>query len=277
MATRLNPKLSIVILNWNSQDDLVSCLDKIERNTKLKEKELIVVDNGSRDGSVEILERNYPHVRLIKNLNNRGVGPARNQGIKIANGRYILVLDVDTLVGPGAIDVLIREMDRRPEVGLSGAKLVSPDRELQYTCREFPTVLSKFLFRRLPARLSRRLLRREEYRDWDHLNLAYVGYVIGACQLIRKQVVERIGMYDDRIFYGPEDMDYCLRLWRAGWKVMYDPKAQIVHHEHRITKKGFLKQLKNPVFWAHLRGLLIYFGKHRYLFRRPGPFFKVLD
>ncbi|GMR19259.1 MAG: hypothetical protein BMS9Abin34_391 [Patescibacteria group bacterium] len=272
----MSPKLSIVILNWNSKRDLESCLSSIYKNTSLKGREIIIVDNGSTDRSTDYIEEEYPEIILIKNTENKGVGPARNQGLRIAKGEYILVLDVDTEVRPRAIDILVEEMDKHSEVGLSGAQLVYPDGSLQYSCREFPTVLGKFIFRRLPEKLARRFLSKEEYRNWDHQSPAYVGYVIGACQLIRKVCLDRVGFYDDRIFYGPEDMDYCLRLWKAGWRVLYNPRAEIIHKEARITKSGVLIQMKNPVFWRHLEGLAVYFLKHRYLLRRPGPFFALV-
>lgn len=262
------PKLSIIILNWNSKIDLEKCLASICENTALKEREIIVVDNCSRDGSVEFIKENYHDIVLIENKENRGVGPARNQGMKIAKGEFILILDVDTEIKPCAIDNLVKTMERNAVVGLSGAKLIYPDGKLQYSCREFPSVLSKFIFRRLPFKFFSEFLRKEEYRDWDHKSLKYVGYVIGACQLIRRKAMKDIGFYDDRIFYGPEDMDYCLRMWQKGWKVLYDPGAVIMHRETRITK-GFLSQIKNIIFWRHIEGLIIYFLKHRYLFNPP--------
>jgi len=264
----MNPKLSIIILNWNSKNDLDKCMASICKNTKLKEKEIIVIDNYSDDSSVEFIKNNYPNVVLIKNKKNRGVGPARNQGMKIAKGEFILILDVDTEVKFHAIDNLIKMMENNPRIGLSGAKLIYPDGKLQYSCREFPNILSKFIFRRLPIKLFSEFLRKEEYRDWDHNSPKYVGYVIGACQLIRKKAMESVGLYDERIFYGPEDVDYCLRMWQKGWMVLYDPSAVIIHKEARITN-GFLSQIKNYIFWKHIEGLIIYFLKHKYLFNPP--------
>jgi len=263
-------KLSIIILNWNSKEDLKKCLISIYKNTLLKEKEIIVVDNGSRDGSVEFIEKSYPEIVLIRNEKNRGVGPARNQGMKISKGEYIMVLDVDTEIQPKAIDNLIEAMEKYPQVGLCGPKLIFPSGRIQYSCRKFPNILSKFVFRRLPERLSSIFLLKEEYRKWDHSSPRCVGYVIGACQLIRRKAMNQVGFYDERIFYGPEDIDYCLRMWKAGWKVLYYPRAEIIHKESRITK-GIFSQLKNPIFWEHIKGLLVYFRKHRYFLKRPTP------
>jgi GT2 family glycosyltransferase len=156
-------------------------------------------------------------------------------------------------------------MESDQYVGLSGAKLIDPEGNLQYTCRYFPTLWSK-LGRQIPAILQDHLLKDDELRDWDHINRRYVGYVIGACQMIRREAMEEIGLYDDNIFYGPEDVDYCLRMWKAGWRVLYSPAAVIVHMERRITKKH---PWRNRLFWVHLKGLVRYFWQHKYLFRAP--------
>jgi len=268
-----NIKVSIAILNWNSGSDLNTCLSSIVDNTRINNKEIIVVDNGSTDGSADRMKKDYPDATLIKSGKNLGVSVSRNKAFAIAQGEYILALDVDTELKPGAIDILVRDMDKNPEVGLIGAKLIHPDGSLQYSCREFPTIFSKFVFRRFRG-LRERFLRKEEYLDWGHDNPAYVGYVIGACQLIRREAMEEVGFLDERVFYGPEDVDYCLRMWKAGWRVLYDPEAVVIHRMSRITYGHFFsRQILNPIFWKHVRALVVYFAKHRYLFQRPGPFF----
>ncbi len=264
-------KISIVILTWNSQDLLRNCLNSVySGKTDGESYEIIIVDNGSVDNTQEMLKRQFDQVKIITNKVNMGISIARNQAMKVATGEKILVLDVDTEVTPGAIASLACQMDQCPDVGIVGAKLTDASDTLQYTARMFPTILSKLLLRRLPARISARFLAREEYRDWDHSSLRYVGYVIGACQMIRREAMEDVGGYDERIFYGPEDVDYCLRMWLKGWKVLYNPEAKIYHMESRITK-GMLSQIRNPIFWKHLKGLIVYFTKHRYLFSRPTP------
>jgi len=257
-------KLSVVLLTWNSRNFIPGCLDSLLSQVP-NETEFIVIDNGSVDGSTGLIQRQYPGVILVENAENRGVGPARNQGLRIAKGEYILVLDIDTVMQPGAIQALIQGMEDDPRVGLSGAKLISPNGQLQYTCRNFPTLWSK-IFRQLSTQIQERLLEEEELRSWNHSTRRYVGYVIGACQMIRRQAMEQVGIYDERIFYGPEDVDYCLRMWKAGWRVLYNPDAVTVHLERRITRK---RPWRNRLFWIHLKGLIWYFWKHRYLFRSP--------
>ncbi|MCL4302425.1 MAG: glycosyltransferase family 2 protein [Anaerolineae bacterium] len=256
-------KLSIVLLTWNAAQHIRPCLDSLLPQVPEK-TEFIIIDNGSTDDSRQIIQRHYPEMTLIVNEENRGVGPARNQGLRLAKGQYILVLDIDTVAQPGAIAHLLQGMEDDRRVGLTAAKLVSPQGELQYTCRNFPTVWSK-LFRQIPS-LQDRLLQAEELRLWDHTTRQFVGYVIGACQMIRRQAMEQVGFYDEHIFYGPEDVDYCLRMWRGGWRVLYNPDAVIWHLERRVTRK---KIWRNYLFWVHLKGLVWYFWRHKYLFRAP--------
>lgn len=257
-------KLSVVLLTWNSAEYVPGCLESLLPQLP-DDSEIIVIDNGSTDATKSLIRDQYGYVSLIENKENRGVGPARNQGLRIAAGDYILVLDIDTVAKPNAITSLCEGMDRYPQIGLSGARLVDIDGKLQYTCRMFPTIFSKLL-RQMPEEWQNRLLRKEELRDWPHTTERYVGYVIGACQLIRKSAMDEIGVYDPRIFYGPEDVDYCLRLWKAGWRVHYNPNAEFTHIERRITRR---RPWQNPIFWKHVSGLVWYFWKHRYLFRPP--------
>ncbi len=260
-------KLSVIILNWNSCQHLARCVASL-RQQEMPAHELIVVDNGSQDGSVALLRRwlARAEARVIFNGRNRGVGPARNQALALARGEYVLNLDVDTEVQPGAVAELVRLMDSDPSIGLCAAQLRGAGGELQYTCRAFPTLLSK-LCRQLPLRLHRRLLRRAEMFDWDHRGTRAVDCVIGACHMLRRAALNEVGLYDARIFYGPEDVDLCLRMWQRGWRVVYHGSAVIIHHERRITR-GW-RRIFSPLTWEHLRGLAYYFQRHGYLFRAP--------
>ena len=254
-------KVSVVILAWNSASTIEACLDSLPAGLTVSH-EVIVVDNGSRDQTVSLLRGRFPHVRIIANRKNLGVAPARNQGIRSAQGEYILILDDDTIVHPGALDQLVRLLDSRPEVGLCGPKLVDVEGQLCLSCRLFPTLLDK-LGRRFPSTLTRRAARRAELADWAHDTLRPVDYMIGACQLIRRRALDEVGLLDERIFYGPEDVDLCLRMHQAGWQVVYQPAAVVTHAEQRIARSAFSR-----LGWKHLRGLAYYFWKHRYIVSR---------
>jgi len=262
--------LSVIILNWNSGTFLKGCLASLLKNTLSLEKEIIVIDNGSDKERVEDFLKGYSGILLVKNFRNMGVGPARNQGLSFAKGEYILILDVDTIVQPGAIEALLAVFAKDRHVAIAGPKLTDINGKLQFSCRNFPTLLSK-IYRQLPLTLQGFFLKDEELRGWAHDQQREVGYCIGACQLIRKQALRDIGLYDPRMFYGAEEIDYCLRAWKKGWKVVYCPDALITHFEQRISRRSLLGKMQI----AHFKSLLIYFSKHRYLFRPPKiPCFK---
>ena len=267
-------RLSIIILTWNSEHLLRKCLSSIQANTTLNDYEIIIIDNNSTDGTREFLKSidSKDSYQIIFNSYNKGVGPARNQGIRIAKGEYILILDVDTVVTGNAIDRLVRYLDNTTKCGLVAAKMTDIDGSLQYTCRKYPTIISKFL-RRVPFNWAQELLSEEEMHDWDHACIREVDYVIGACQLIRRSVVEEVGLLDENIFYGPEDIDFCLRVWQAGYKVVYNPEAIIIHDEQRITKRKLL----NRISWGHAKGLVYFFWKHKYLLSRKSLYKSIPD
>ncbi|MBI3796938.1 MAG: glycosyltransferase family 2 protein [Deltaproteobacteria bacterium] len=253
-------KSSVVILSWNSTIVLAPCLASLPQGFSTGAYEVIVVDNGSRGLTPAALLHAFPWVQLVVNRKNRGVAPARNQAIRLTQGEYIILLDDDTLVGPDAFTQLLAYMDTHPDIGLCGPKLVDLQGQLQLSCRFFPTLTDK-LARCFPFAFARRLTRAVEMADWDHKCAREVDYVIGACQVIRRTALAEVGLLDERIFYGPEDIDLCLRMRQAGWRVVYNPAAVVVHRERRVAR-SFLSRLG----WKHLWGVLYYFCKHGYLF-----------
>jgi GT2 family glycosyltransferase len=269
-------KLSIVLLTWNSEKHVLNCLNSITNNVYARDTEIIVVDNGSVDDTISIISKQFPSVRLIKNSENIGIAPARNQGIKAAQGEYIMILDIDTSVHEGAINTLLKHMETYPEVGLCGPCLCFKDGTLQNSFRRFPLIQTKFL-RRINTKWAKNLLMNEYYENDGSNNEKSVvepievDYVIGACQIIRRRVIDEVGLLDDRIFYGPEDVDFCLRLWLKGWKVHYLPDAVVTHYEQRITRKRFFSYITIK----HIQGLIHYFIKHRYLFSRKSLYSRI--
>ena len=239
------------------------CLQTIYQYTKDISFEIIVIDNNSQDGTSEMIEQNFPEVKLIKNPYNKGVAPARNQGIKEASGKYILILDADMELVENTIKKLFDFMELNPSAGIVGSKLVDKNLNLQLSCKRFPSFLA-FLFRRLEwidFVKNSNTLKYHTMQDWNHDEIMEVDYIIGACQFFRRDVIDKIGLYDDKIFYGPEDIDFCLRIWKAGWKVYYYPFTHIIHHEQRITKK----KLFSKISFKHFVG--IYYLYRKYNFR----------
>jgi len=258
--------VSIIIISWKMRDFLKVCLDSICRVTKGISFELIVIDNDSRDGTAELIQKSYKNIKLIKNSVNRGVAPARNQGIEIAKGQYIFSLDADMELKENSIEHLFKYMEQNPNVGLAGCKLVDSQNNLQYSCKKFPNLFA-LIFRRLENHnfiQNSTTLKNHIMKDWDHNSIREVDYVIGACHFFRRELINNVGLYDEKIFYGPEDMDLCLRIWKNNFTVVYYPFTSIFHHEQRITKKKVLSKIS----FKHLNGILYIYIKYRGRIRR---------
>lgn len=253
--------ISIVIISWNMKELLQMCLESIYKFTQGIIFEIILIDNNSVDGTSEMVSEMFPYVEIIKNKKNKGVAPARTQGMQLANGKYILILDADTELIENSIDSLYNFMEENKDCGLVGCKLVDMQMNLQYSCKRFPSPLA-FLFRRLEHfKFIRKSKTLENHMmiDWEHNEIRDVDYLIGACQFIRNDVVDKIGYYDSAIFYGPEDIDYCIRIWKAGWRVVYYPFTKIIHHEQRITKRNIFSNIS----FRHIKGILYLYLKYK--------------
>lgn len=260
--------LSVILLVWQDRAFLRACLEALARAQQDLALEIVLVENGIELDETECALPEFDGKTLalqkIHNEKNRGVAPARNQGLAAARGRYMLFLDVDTQVTQGALATLARFMDANPRVGLAGPRLQDADGNLQLTCRKLPTVWSKIL-RRVPTRWAREQLADEMLMAYDHRAPREVDYVIGACQIIRRAAYAEIGGLDERFFYGPEDVDYCMRMWQRGWRVVYVPDAVVTHTEQRLTQRRMFSKLS----LIHARDLMRFFGKHKYLITRP--------
>lgn len=250
----------IVIATRNSERLLEACLESIYQNTFETKFEIVVIDNASTDQTVSTVKEKFPDVKIICNEKNRGVAPARNQGLIANSARYVLILDVDTIIRDQALKKMIEFMDTNPHVGICGPKLVSINGELQLTCRRFHNILIPF-FRRLTflnAVTSSRLLKNFLMEDWDHATSRQVDHVIGACQMIRNELIDQIGLLDNRMFYGWEDTDYCVRAKKACFETWYVPSAIVVHHEQRITKK----KIFNRLTFENFKSMILFFLKY---------------
>jgi GT2 family glycosyltransferase len=257
--------LSAVVVTWNSAVHVRRTLASLTRELTGLATEVILVDNGSTDESLQIVRDLAPHVRIIQNPTNEGVARARNRGMAASSGRHVLLLDSDAELAPGSVREMLRFIAASPMVGVIGPRLTYPDGTIQYSCRRFPTLQGKIL-RQLPGGLRKAIafVSDEEMHEIDRTVAQPVDYVIGACQLFRREVIRDIGVLDERMFYGPEDVDFCLRAWQAGWSVFYLPSAVAVHHEQRISRRR-----PSMLTLRHGAALAYYFWKHRYLWHRP--------
>lgn len=244
--------VSVVILTWNSVGKIEPCLESLGQSTQVP-GEIIVVDNGSTDQTRAVLAARFPSVRVVENTTNRGVACARNQGFAAARGAYVLMLDDDTIIQPEALARLVTLLYANPTVALCGPQLLDASRRPVSTDMIFPTLWNKV------GRWTEAGWQGRSARINGTLGRMYeVDYVIGACQLIRRAALDEVGLYDEHIFYGPEDIDFCLRLRQAGWRVVLQPDAQVIHSEQRIARSIF-----SPIGRKHTAGLGHYFWKHR--------------
>jgi GT2 family glycosyltransferase len=227
-----SPSLSICIVNYQAADYLRNCLNSIMASPPQGDYEIIVVDNGSTDGSCEMLKSVFPGVILIQNPGNLGFTAPTNQALRYASGQFLLLLNPDTLIHPQAFDILIGFMLEHPQVGVCGPKVLNTDGSLQAPCRRGESrpwaVISYFLRlnRLFPhSKLFGGYLMNYMGEDATH----EVAGVAGSCMLIRRQVIDQIGYLDERFFAYQEDADYCFQARRAGWQVYYVPAARVTH------------------------------------------------
>jgi GT2 family glycosyltransferase len=221
--------------------------------------EVIVVDNSHTVGATGVL-RTFPDVRLVESRTNVGFARACNRGMAFARAPRILLLNPDTVVDAGAIATLARHLDRNPGVGAVGPRLLNPDGTLQFSCRRFPRPWSIFfgryalLTRFFPGnRLSREYL----YSDWDHRETRAVDWVSGACVMVRRETLERVGPLDDGYFLFVEDMDWCRRIRAADLDVTYLPEATVMHHIG--ASRG---PVTARIAWERHRSMFRYVDKH---------------
>jgi GT2 family glycosyltransferase len=216
--------LSVIIVSWNTIDLLRDCLTSVSAQLDDKDVEIIVVDNASSDGSATMVEREFQWIRLIRNQHNLGFASGNNLGIRDSRGRYVLLLNSDTVVPAGAMHTLIEFMDDTPDAGACGPRLIRPDGQPQaYGFGADPTL--GYLARRA---IFRFFLRRHLH-NWNTDVVQRVDWVSGACLLARRAAIDQVGMLDAAMFMYFEDNDWCLRMRQAGWSVYYCPLASVVH------------------------------------------------
>ncbi|MDI6839294.1 MAG: glycosyltransferase family 2 protein [bacterium] len=215
------------------------------------EFETIVVDNASTDGSVNLLREEFPYVRLIKNVSNVGFARASNQAISRSRGEYILFLNPDAVPESGALERIVKFMEQKPHAGCVGGKLLNPDGSLQLSCRSFPTYISIF-FGRLS--LIRRIFPGNPFSkgflltDLDYNKEQKVDWIIGACMLTKREILETFGYFDEDFFIFVEDLDFCYRLKKGGLDIYYFPGAVFYHQLGASTSKYWLNSIVHHNF-----------------------------
>jgi N-acetylglucosaminyl-diphospho-decaprenol L-rhamnosyltransferase len=242
--------VSVVIVTWNALPWLEQCLESV------RGREIVVVDHGSTDGTVELVRERFPDVRLIEQ-ENKGMGGGNNAGMRAAGGRYFFLLNSDAWVVDDALDRLVAFADEHPEAAVVGPKLLNTDGTLQRSARGEPTLwrlATEYLFIRKLAPRSKRL--NPLYRgDFGHDRVEEVDWLFGPALLVRKEAADAVGLFDEDFFMFSEEVDWMTRFRRAGWTVVFFPDAEVVHvggasHGGRM-------------YVENLRGHLRWFAKHR--------------
>ncbi|MFH1998637.1 MAG: glycosyltransferase family 2 protein [Planctomycetota bacterium] len=231
--------LSIVILSWNTSALLRACLDSIYKEDSETFPEVIVVDNASDDESVSMVERGYADVILIRNQKNEGYARGNNIGMERSSGNYILLLNSDTELKPGALRAMTSFLDSHPDYGACGAQLHNPDGSLQRACMRFPKLWDPLFFDTFIERLWPRnpVVQRYFMRDFDHAHSCDVQQPPGACFMVRRSLVDAVGMLDEDLFLFYNDVDFCRRIWKTGFKIRYIAEAKVLHHGGASTSK----------------------------------------
>lgn len=240
--------LSVLIVNWNVAPLLRRCLASIIASPGVTldpagpgiHTEIIVVDNASSDESQAMLAREFPEVKVIANDVNVGFTRANNQGLRVARGRAVLFLNPDTELIGNALPTMVRYLEDHPDVGVVGPQLRYSDGRVQSSRRRFPTLATAFLESTLIQQWwpDNAVARRYYVADRPDDQVQDVDWVMGACFLARRQTIDQVGGFDERFFMYSEELDWCRRTRAAGWRVVYLPTAQVVHHEGKSSEQA---------------------------------------
>lgn len=252
------PVLSVVVLSWNTKALTLACLRALFGEVPRHAREVIVVDNGSHDGSADAIAAAFPQVQLLRNPDNRLYAAGNNQGAAVARGEFLCTLNSDTEVRAGALDQLVDWLAAHPGHGAVAPRLSDPDGSVQRACQRFPTLLTALCFDSWWGSFwpGSWLQRRYLMADFDHLHSCDVEQPPGACCVLRLSEWRQLGGFDETLSLYYNDVDLCRRLQKAGRRIHYLATAEVMHHRGASTK-GFARML---VLWHKNR--LAYYQKH---------------
>lgn len=259
--------ISIIIVSFNTKDLLQKCLESITNSLKRLpyNSEVIVVDNNSHDGSKEIIKNEFPDVIIIENEENLGYSKACNIGIKKSNGKYILLLNSDTIIFEDTIREMIKFMEENPKIGVSTCRVELPDGKLDPAChRGFPTPWASFTyFSGLEKIFSKNIFfsgYHQTYKDFTKPH--EIDACSGAFFLIRKKVTEEVGLLDEDYFMYGEDLDWCYRIKQKGWKLYFNPNVKIIHLKKKSGRSNNDEILKKETTKHFYKTMELFYIKH---------------
>ncbi|HUX95585.1 MAG TPA: glycosyltransferase family 2 protein [Bacteroidales bacterium] len=241
--------LSICILTFNHKEMLCDCLDSIYKNSLQLSIEIIIVDSGSSDGTIQMLEEEFPNIKLIRNSKFPGFASSNNKAFEYTSGRYIMILNDDTKVLEDSFRKMVTYMDTNPKTGAIGPKLLNSDLSLQYSSYlSFPSLKTELLTKTIQiswlrdkfrnnAKSNRDQLDQYGMRNGDQNNPRFVKHLMGACIMVRKEILVSVGNLDDQFYLSLEDQDWCKRIGDADWDVVYLPESQVIHYGNQSVKQ----------------------------------------
>lgn len=252
--------VSVVIVNYNTKKLTLDCIQSVLRSEGQFEFEIILIDNASADDTVEVSKKRFPQVRIVSNPENVGFSKANNQGIRLSRGRYILLLNSDTVVEPKTLWTMVQFMDEHREVGASGCKLLLENGTLDETCkRGFPTPMTSFYYIFGFSKMFPNVPQFHQYRltHLDPDQTHRVDSLVGAFMFVRGETIARIGMLDESFFMYGEDIDWCYRMKQAGWQVVYYPQTTVIHCKGASSKTKPFK-----IVYEFYRAMVLFHHKH---------------
>lgn len=256
--------ISIIIVNYKSKDLTLNCIQSIKQaDWSGLTYEIIVVDNYSGDLSDNDLKQ-FGKIKFIMNGRNIGLGAANNKGARLARGKYIVIMNPDTLADRDVFKRLFSYMEKNPKAGVAGPKQFNPDKTVQDSCFRWPGLMTP-LFRRTPlgeTSFGKKDLDRFLYKDYNKDSARAVDWLLGSFLFCRSSALRQIGLYDEKFFLYFEDTDLCRRFWQSGWQVIYNPEVAIIHnHARQSARTSWYKFYKNKAAWNHLISWFKYLKK----------------
>jgi GT2 family glycosyltransferase len=259
--------VSIVIVSFNTREVLRECLQSVLLESADLHAEVLLVDNNSADGSAQMVEQDFPQVRLFRSETNLGFGAANNLALREATGRYFVLLNSDAFFEPGALHLAIQHMEATPQCGLGGARLIGRDGAAQPSARSFHTILADLaVFTGLAGKFPNSRVFGKLDRTWaDRDQAALVDWVPGAFSIIRPDTLRKIGLFDPRFFLYYEEVDLCRRIKEEGYQIWYWPDIVVIHiggeSSRQLKSLAFSSQAAQVVMWR-MRSTLLYYRKH---------------
>lgn len=263
--------LSIIVLNYKTKRLLRECLRSIRFAAPRFSYEVIVVDNGSGDGTPQMVCTEFPEHVLVESPENLGYAGGNNLGLARARGRHVMIMNPDIFVRDGALEELVRWLDAHPDVGMVGPRLVNGDGSSQESHYRFHTLVTPLLRRTPLGRTAwgSRKLEAFVMKDAEPAGPAEVDWLLGGAVVARREAVAQVGFLDERFFLYFDDVDWCRRFWEKRWKVVYLPHVSLIHlHQRQSADGDLLAVFTNPVTRVHIRSAVQYFRKY---WQKPNP------